>query len=119
MSPDRHRIAVFGGVYSNHLALEAAAQLAADNVPTRVVNLASWDLFEAQPQEYRDEVLPPAVTARVAVEAGHSLGWERYVGCPGSVISIDRFGASAPAQVLGEQFGFTTENVVAAVKDCL
>jgi transketolase len=72
-----------------------------------VVAMPSWELFERQPQAYQEAVLPPAVTARLAVEAGVRLGWDRYVGPQGDVVSVDRFGASAPYQVLWEEFGFT------------
>jgi transketolase len=93
------------------LVLEARALLAEEGIGARVVSMPSWELFEAQPQAYRDEVLPPGITARLAVEAGVPLGWDRYVGPRGDVISQDRFGASAPYQVLAEKFGFTAENV--------
>ena len=75
--------------------------------------MPSWDLFDAQPQSYRDEVLPPAVKARLAVELGASLGWHRYVGDHGDVLGVDRFGASAPADALMPEYGFTVDNVVA------
>lgn len=94
-----------------HLALEARERLAAEGISARVVNMPSWELFEEQPQAYRDEVLPPAVQARVAIEAGVPLGWERYVGSQGETVGLTRFGASAPYKVLFEQFGFTPENV--------
>lgn len=93
------------------LALSAATLLEVRDIPTRVVSLPSWELFEAQPRAYRDEVLLPAVAARVAVEAASPFGWERYVGPRGRVVGMPRFGASAPAEVLGEKFGFTPENV--------
>ena len=73
--------------------------------------MPSWELFERQPAEYRDRVLPPAVRARVSIEAGATMGWHRYVGDQGDVIGLDRFGASAPASVLYEQLGFTAEAV--------
>jgi transketolase len=73
--------------------------------------MPSWDLFEAQPQAYRDAVLPPSVHARLAVELGVAQGWSRYVGERGRVIGVDRFGASAPAQVLLKEYGFTVEHV--------
>ncbi|MGC8786229.1 MAG: transketolase [Anaerolineae bacterium] len=95
-----------------HLALEARAALEQQGIGTRVVSMPSWELFEAQPQEYRDSVLPPHVTARLAIEAGVSQGWCRYVGAQGDVVSIERFGASAPYKVLFKEFGFTVENVV-------
>ncbi len=93
------------------LAREAAATLAEGGVAARVVSMPSWELFEQQPQAYRDATLPPAVSARLAIEAGVSLGWERYVGARGEVVGVDRFGASAPGKVLMEQFGFTAEAI--------
>ncbi len=101
------------------VAIEAQDALTKEGIGARVVSMPSWELFEAQSPAYRDEVLPPAVTARVAIEAGVSFGWERYVGSGGVVIGLDRFGASAPVQVLMEQFGFTAGNVVARVKQVL
>jgi transketolase len=73
--------------------------------------MPSWELFDAQPASYRDSVLPPPVTTRLAIEAGVTTGWSKYVGPTGSVIGLDRFGASAPYQVLMEKFGFTAEAV--------
>jgi transketolase len=75
-----------------------------------------WELFDAQPQSYRDAVLPPSVTRRVAVELGVKQGWERYIGPPGQFIGMCGFGASAPIGVLLKHFGFTVENVVVAAK---
>jgi len=98
------------------LALEARKKLSEHNVRARVVSLPSWELFEAQPKEYRDSVLPPSVKARLAVEAGVSLGWWRYVGDTGEIIGIDKFGASAPANVVFEKYGFTVENIVAKAR---
>ncbi len=94
------------------LCLEAAAELRCRGHRVRVVNLASWELFARQPAEYRDNVLPAACGHRLAVEAGVSFGWERWVGEAGRVIGIARFGASAPQKVLSEQFGFTVRNIV-------
>ncbi|MXW25093.1 MAG: transketolase, partial [Dehalococcoidia bacterium] len=94
------------------LAREAASMLAAEGIAARVVSMPSWELFADQPQSYRDEVLPPGVTARLAIEAGTSIGWERYVGDAGEVLGIDRFGASAPGKVMMERYGFTAEAVV-------
>lgn len=99
--------------------VEAQDALAAEGIGARVVSLPSWELFDLQPQEYREQVLPPGVTARLAVEAGVSFGWERYVGGQGAVIALDRFGASAPVQVLMEKFGFTASNVAAKAKQLL
>jgi transketolase len=93
------------------LALKARELLAQRGVRARVVSMPSWELFEEQPQAFRDEVLPPSVTARIAIEAGATLGWSKYVGDHGGVIGLDHFGASAPAGVLFEKFGFTPEHV--------
>ena len=101
------------------LAMQAADKLEADGVKARVVSLPSADVFDAQDDAYRESVLPSAVTARVAVEAGVTNGWWHYVGPQGRVIGIDRFGESAPAGELFEHFGFTTENVVAVAKEIL
>ena len=100
-------------------AIEAQDLLAAEKIGARVVSLPSWQLFDKQPQAWRDEVLPPAIEARIAVETGISLGWERYVGTKGLVIALDRFGASAPYQKLMEEFGFTGANIAARAKALL
>jgi transketolase len=81
-----------------------------------VVSLPSWERFEAQPKEYRDSVLPPEETLRISVEAGVSLGWDRWVGPEGAIIAIDRFGASAPAGDLFPAFGFTAAHVAAVAR---
>jgi transketolase len=94
-------------------ALGAQKLLAEKGVAARVVSMPSWELFERQPQSYRDSVLPPTVMARVAVEAGVPLGWHKYVGPAGDVVGMTRFGASAPGPVVFEKFGFTPENVAA------
>ena len=78
--------------------------------------MPSWDIFEHQSQEYRDSVLPPEVTARVAIEQASAFGWERYVGTTGRVIGMQTFGASAPLKELQKEYGFTVEKVVAAAK---
>ncbi len=98
------------------LALDAAARLLDQGIPTRVVSMPSWELFEAQPAAYRDEVLPPDIRARVSIEAGASMGWARYTTDDGLTIGLDHFGASAPASELFAQFGFTVEHAVEAVK---
>jgi transketolase len=98
------------------LAVGAHERLVADGVRARVVSMPSWELFENQPQEYRDEVLPPEVTARIAIEQASTLGWHRYVGLQGAVIGMDTFGASAPLKALQTKFGFTPDAVVAATK---
>ena len=93
------------------LAMGAAEALEAEGTPARVVSLPCWERFDAQDSAYRDAVLPPAVTARVTMEMGISLGWERYAGDAGAIIGIDHFGASSPAPTIFEHFGFTTERV--------
>ena len=101
------------------LAMAAADVLAADGVKVNVVSMPSTDVFDAQDAAYRESVLPAAVVARVAIEAGVTEGWWRYVGPQGRVIGLDRFGESAPARELFEHFGFSTDNVVAVAKDVL
>ncbi|MFN2222383.1 MAG: transketolase-like TK C-terminal-containing protein, partial [Candidatus Promineifilaceae bacterium] len=90
-----------------------------EGLAAQVVSMPSWELFDAQPQAYRDSVLPPAVTARVSIEAGVTIGWERYVGPQGKIIGLNRFGASAPYQEIYQHLGLTAEAVVDAVKEVL
>jgi transketolase len=99
--------------------LEAYETLTAEGIAVRLVSMPSWNLFEKQSQSYRDEVLPPAVTARFAVEAGTSFGWDRYVGWHGAVHGIDRFGASAPYKVIAEKLGFTGTHIAKLAHDLL
>jgi transketolase len=113
------QILLLGSGSEVSVAMEAQRLLAQDGIPARVVSMPSWELFETQSQAYRDQVLPPEVTARVAVEAGVPLGWDRYVGSQGEIIAMRRFGASAPYQLLAEEFGFTAEEVAAQAKVCL
>ena len=101
------------------LALEAQAALVKEELGVRVVSLPSWELFEAQPAEYRESVLPCTVTKRLSVEAGVTTGWQRYVGLEGASIGVDRFGASAPYQSLAEAYGITVAHVVAEAKRLL
>jgi transketolase len=101
------------------LCVEAAEQLRANGTKVRVVSMPSWELFDAQDAAYQESVLPKAVTKRLAVEAGISMGWCRYVGAEGDVISVDRFGASAPGGTVMKEFGYTTENVVNRAKALL
>jgi transketolase len=101
------------------LVTAAAAELDADGVKVRVVSMPSTDLFDVQSDDYRESVLPSAVTSRVAVEAGVTEGWWRYVGTHGRVIGLDRFGASAPAEELFEHFGFTVANVLKNARETL
>lgn len=98
------------------VALCAAEALAGNGIKAQVVSMPSWELFEKQPQDYKDSVLPPAVKARVAVEAGVELGWHKYIGDNGIFIGMSSFGASAPAKVCFEKFGITTDAVVDAAK---
>jgi transketolase len=90
-----------------------------EGIPTRVVSMPCWELFEEQDKPYRDEVLPPGVTARISVEAGARLGWDRYTGAHGDCVSIDRFGASAPGDVALKNLGFNVENVVSRARATL
>ncbi len=99
--------------------LEARALLQQEGIPTRVVSLPSWELFEAQDSTYRDQVLPPSILARVAVEAASRFGWERYIGPQGTTVTVDGFGASAPWQTNMERFGFTPENIANQAKSIL
>jgi transketolase len=101
------------------LCLGAHEQLAAQRIKARVVSMLSWELFDDQPQEYRDRVLPPDVTARVSVEQASTFGWARYVGATGRSIGMRFFGASAPLKDLLKKFGFTPEHVVAAARERL
>ena len=101
------------------LIVEAAASLQAEGIAVRCVSMPSWDLFEAQPASYRESVLPPAVSARLAVELGVPQGWQRYVGDRGDVLAVERFGASAPAETLLSDYGFTVRNVVVRARALL
>lgn len=101
------------------LTLTAARKLAEAGTKTRVVSMPSWELFDRQPRDYRDKVLPPQISARIAVEAGIKLGWEHYVGLNGKIIGMETFGASAPGPVLYEKFGFTVEKIIEAARDLL
>src|SRR5207302_10425773 len=101
------------------VCLAAYEQLRAEGVKARVVSMPSWELFDDQPQAYRDQVLPPDVTARVSVEQASTFGWARYVGATGHSIGMRSFGASAPLKDLVKKFGFTTERVVAAAREQL
>jgi transketolase len=94
------------------LCLEARDQLALEGRHARVISMPSWELFEQQSREYRDDVLPPAVTARVAVEQASTFGWERYVGLDGAIVGMHTFGASAPLKALQQKYGFTPERLV-------
>jgi transketolase len=95
-----------------HLALEASRTLEEKDLAVRLVSMASWELFNAQPLTYRQQVLPPTVKTRIAVEAGSPQGWEKFVGDAGRIIGLDHFGASAPYQLLFEKFGLTAPRIV-------
>jgi transketolase len=101
------------------LALEAHEKLVGEGIRSRVVSMPSWDIFEHQTQEYQDNVLPPHVTARVAVEQASTFGWERYIGRSGRMIGMKTFGASAPLKELQRKFGFEPAQVVTAAKELL
>jgi transketolase len=101
------------------LAFRAAEQLESEGVAARVVSLPCWERFELQDDAYRDSVLPPSVRARVAVEAGVSLGWDRWVGDEGAIVALDHFGASAPAGTIFEKFGFTPDRVASVARDVI
>ena len=101
------------------LAVQAHEKLIAEGIRSRVVSMPSWDIFDHQTQEYRDSVLPPKVTARVAVEQASTFGWERYVGTSGRIIGMKTFGSSAPLKELQRKFGFEPDRVAAAAKELL
>jgi transketolase len=99
------------------LALEAHEELLAEGIRSRLVSMPSWEIFDHQTKEYRESVLPPNVTARVAVEQASTFGWERYVGGSGRIIGMKTFGASAPLKELQRKFGFEPERIVTAAKE--
>jgi transketolase len=101
------------------LCLAAQTQLAKESIRARVVSMPSWELFEKEPQSYRDQVLPPDVDARVSVEQAATLGWSRYVGPRGICLGMKTFGASAPLQQLQQKFGFTADHIAAAAREAL
>jgi transketolase len=110
------RVILLGTGSEVSLCVEAHERLKAEGIPARVVSLPSWELFERQPQDYRDSVIPPSVTARVSVEQGEVFGWDRFVGSGGAKIGMDSFGTSAPLLEVQKKFGFTVDNVVASAK---
>jgi transketolase len=110
-SPD---VMLIGSGSEVSLCVKAQQDLKAQGVKARVVSMPSWNLFEAQPAAYRDSVLPPQITKRVTVEAGSPQGWHKWAGDKGVVIGINRYGASAPGEVVMKNLGFTAENVAAA-----
>jgi len=102
-----------------HLAIDVYEKLKAEGIQARVVNMPSWELFELQPETYRNKIILPEVTKRISIEAGSTQGWHRYVGLEGEAIGIDHFGASAPMKILLREFGFTSENILIRVKSLL
>jgi transketolase len=98
------------------LCVSAYEQLAAEGIKARVVSMPSWELFEHQSQEYRERVIPRAITARVAIEEASTFGWERYTGLDGTILGMHTFGLSAPMKIVAQHFGFDPEHVVAAAK---
>lgn len=101
------------------LAIQAQKELAKEDIHVRVISMPSWELFDEQPQEYKDSVILPQVKARLAIEMALPMGWEKYIGCEGAVLGIERFGASAPMDRVLKEYGFSVENVVAKVKELL
>ena len=118
-APGPVRVVLIGTGSETHVALDAARELAEKGVSSRVVSMPSWELFNAQPQAYRDAVLPPSITARVSVEAARTMGWERYIGPAGVAIGVDTFGASAPYQRIYREYGVTAERVAKAAESLL
>ena len=102
-----------------HLALLTYERLLNEGIKVRIVSMPSWELFEQQSEDYRKEVLPPDITARISIEAGSTHGWHKYIGLYGEAIGIDHFGASAPGEMLLKEFGFTSENIVSKAKKLL
>ena len=113
------RLILIGTGSEVSLALQACEKLEAEGIATRVVSMPSWELFDRQPRDYRESVLPPGVPARLAIEAGATLGWKRYVGDGGDCLGLDRYGASAPGEIVLKELGFNVENVVARAKALL
>jgi transketolase len=101
------------------LAMQAREQLNAAGTPTRVVSMPCWEFFDEQPAKYKESVLPKNVAARLSIEAGVSLGWAKYVGLEGGSLAVDKFGASAPAEDVFRDYGFTVENVIKLAKKLL
>ena len=116
---DKPRLILIASGSEVALALEAAAKLEEDNVPTRVVSMPCTEWFDEQDPEYRESVLPKDVKARVSIEAGIAMGWGRYVGDAGASISIECFGASAAGSKCFEEYGFTVDNVIKTARSVL
>ena len=118
LDPDKPPQVILIGTGSEvQLCISAYEQLTREGIAARVVSMPSWELFEAQDHHYRKEVLPPDVKARVTVEAGAVIGWDRYASPDGTIIGMHSFGGSAPGTGLMKKFGFTADHIVAAAKD--
>ena len=102
-----------------YLAVEAFDLLQSEGINARVISFPSWELFDSQSEEYKESVLPKSIKARVSIEAGVKQGWEKYLGDYGEAISIEKFGASAPYEIIFKEYGFTKESIVSAVKRVL
>jgi transketolase len=113
------RLILIGTGSELQLAVGGRQRLEAEGIPTRVVSMPCWEFFDRQPREYRDEVFPPSVSARLSIEAGVTLGWRKYVGDRGGSIGLDRYGASAPGEVVMRNLGFTVEHVVEVARGLL
>jgi transketolase len=118
-APEELDLILIGTGSELQLCVAAAETLKAQGKKVRVVSMPSWELFEAQDEAYRESVLPKVATKRLSVEAGVSFGWHKYVGADGGMVSIDRFGASAPGGVCLEKFGFSVDNVLAKAKEVI
>ena len=101
------------------IVVKAAKKLAEEGIGVRLVSFPCWELFDSQELNYQREVLPPGISARLAIEAGSSIGWHRWVGDRGVVISVDRYGASAPQKIVYEKYGLTVEQVISKAKEIL
>ena len=119
LGPGEPQIILMASGSEVSLIVPAGQQLAAEGLSVRLVSFPSWELFAAQDQAYREPVLPPQITARLALEAGISMGWSRWVGDHGAMLSVDRFGASAPYKKVFEEYGFTLETVLASARRLL
>jgi len=114
--PETILIATGSEVY---LALEVYERLHNEGIGVRLVSMPSWELFEKQPEEYRNKILPPEITVRMSIEAGVTLGWHKYVGLHGEIVGIDHFGASAPGKIVLKEFGFTSEDILKRIRALL
>jgi transketolase len=101
------------------LIIDAGKQLEGEGIPVRLVSFPSWDIFENQPISYQQKVLDPSIEKRISVEAGIKMGWEKWIGEKGRAISLERYGASAPGEILYKEFGLTVDTIIRAVKELL